>query len=66
MAETIPRLEVVYMALQQLRSREIMLKVGTIGYNQRGEDNSLLMELAKIIDNELQAEVDRRKAATQD
>lgn len=57
-----PRIEVVYMALQQLRSREIMRKVGTGDYLQRGEDNSLLMELAKVIDNELQAEVERRKA----
>ena len=57
-----PRLEIVYMALQQLRSREIMRKVGTGDYLQRGEDNALLMELAKIIDTELQTEVDRRKA----
>ena len=50
------------MALQHLRSREIMRKAGTGDYLQRGEENSLLMELAKLIDNELQAEVERRKA----
>lgn len=57
-----PRLEVVYMALQRVRSREIMRKVTARDYTEYGDDNALLMELAKIVDAELKRELDRRKA----
>lgn len=56
------RLEVVYMALQRLRSREIMRRVSTNDFTEYGDDNALLKELAKILDAALRTEVDRRRS----
>jgi hypothetical protein len=57
-----PRLEVIYLALQQLRSRDIIGKIGRREYTEYGDDNALLQELAKIVDEGLQEEIDRRKS----
>lgn len=56
-----PRREVVYMALQRVRSREIIKLVGSRQYLEYGDDNGLLKELAGIVDEALQREVERRR-----
>jgi len=58
------RREVVYMALQRVRSREIITLVGSRKYLEYGDDNGLLKELAGIIDAALQAELERRRGRT--
>jgi len=50
------RLEVIYIALQRLDSREIMRKVIERDYLEYGDDNALLQELAKIVDGALEKE----------
>lgn len=50
------RLEVIYIALQRLDSREIMRKVIERDYTEYGDDNALLQELAKIVDVALEKE----------
>jgi hypothetical protein len=56
-----PRREVIYMALQTVRAREIIGKIGRREYTEYGDDNALLQELAKIVDAGLQEEVERRR-----
>lgn len=58
------RFNIIYCALQSVRGREIIEIVGA-GRNlpQRGKDNAFLLELADIIDDALQREVERRRKA---
>lgn len=59
------RFTAVYCALQSLRAREIIRIVGTGEHMpQAGEDNAFLQELADIVDEALQKEVERRRAKT--
>lgn len=56
------RFSIIYCALQSIRAREIIRIVGTGDHlPQRGVDNAFLQELADIVDQDLQKEVERRR-----
>ena len=56
------RFTVIYCALQSIRGREIIRIVGRCDHLlQAGEDNAFLSELADIVDEALQKEVERRR-----
>lgn len=61
-SKTSRRFTVICCALQSIRAREIIRIVGRGDHlPQAGEDNAFLNELADIVDEALQKEVERRR-----
>lgn len=56
------RFQAVYLALSATRAREIIAIVGSGRCGSGGEENAFLQELALIVDDALQAELERRRA----
>lgn len=56
------RFEAIYIALQCLRAREIMRHIGREELIDDGIRNAFVQELAGIVDDAMQKEVERRRS----